>query len=802
MILLNPALLAGLALIAIPVILHLLMRAKPKRLIFPALRLIATRRKQNSQRLRLRHLLLLALRMAIIAALALALARPSVPAADYQFTGADWLRTLAVLGLLAGAYFGCLALWRRSRLPAHQLNHRQSLLRTGLVVLAIPLALGVIGWPYASRVAASITSPTIRADQTLPVSAVLLFDTSLSLDYQLAGRSRLDLAKEIAVGHLKTLPAGSRAALAETSATAPLRFQSDLASLQTRITELATSPLSRPWIDLLDSAFDLHQADRDRPQASSRTETLREVYVFTDLTAAGWPKALSAELQRELTAQNDISLYVIDVAAPQPQNVAIVDLKLADETITGGGDVALVAKLRGFGEAATGTVTAELLVADHSGRLVKQGQAEVTLAQGADQPVEFRATGLTGPIRQGEVRLVAADPLLFDNSRGFTVQVRPATRVLVVAPTKARAQFLLEALDPAELKALGKRKYECVYASPDTWRAKPLSGYAAICLLDLPDPGAEGWKQLLEFTTAGGGLFVSLGGSVQHAAWLAPVARDLLPGELKAALTFNPPEFLDLPDLTHPILKKFADWGATGLTGVEIQKYWLVAPTADATVICRYTDGRQAPAPALLSRQVGAGRVVLFTSGLSREGWNELPVSGWSFVALCDQILRYTARLGDTRWNFLAGDDVSLPLPTEPALRQVLLRKPGLQQVRVDLPPGSRVFSLRDSSTAGDQLGNYRLTSADPATPFDAGFSLAAPASESDLTRLAPDQLTSLFGADRIRVATNIEGLQREVRAGRIGREAMPLVATLLVLLFLVEHLVANFFYEPDRKAS
>ena len=61
MILLNPALLAGLALIAIPVILHLLMRAKPKRLIFPALRLIATRRKQNSQRLRLRHLLLLAL---------------------------------------------------------------------------------------------------------------------------------------------------------------------------------------------------------------------------------------------------------------------------------------------------------------------------------------------------------------------------------------------------------------------------------------------------------------------------------------------------------------------------------------------------------------------------------------------------------------------------------------------------------------------------------------------------------------------------------------------------------------------
>ena len=59
MSLLNPALLAGLGLAAIPILLHLLMRAKPKRLIFPALRLILQRRKQNTRRMQLRHFWLL-----------------------------------------------------------------------------------------------------------------------------------------------------------------------------------------------------------------------------------------------------------------------------------------------------------------------------------------------------------------------------------------------------------------------------------------------------------------------------------------------------------------------------------------------------------------------------------------------------------------------------------------------------------------------------------------------------------------------------------------------------------------------
>src|ERR1700752_2583256 len=74
----TPALLAGSALIALPFVLHLIMRRGGQQLKFPALRFVQQRRTLNQHRLRLRHLLLLALRCAIIAFLAFALARPTL----------------------------------------------------------------------------------------------------------------------------------------------------------------------------------------------------------------------------------------------------------------------------------------------------------------------------------------------------------------------------------------------------------------------------------------------------------------------------------------------------------------------------------------------------------------------------------------------------------------------------------------------------------------------------------------------------------------------------------------------------
>ena len=75
---LTPALLGGALLIAVPIALHLVMRRQPRQLKFPALQFVRNRQEANRRKLNFRHLLLLALRCALIAGFAFALARPTL----------------------------------------------------------------------------------------------------------------------------------------------------------------------------------------------------------------------------------------------------------------------------------------------------------------------------------------------------------------------------------------------------------------------------------------------------------------------------------------------------------------------------------------------------------------------------------------------------------------------------------------------------------------------------------------------------------------------------------------------------
>ncbi len=76
---LHPLALVGLAAAAIPALLHLLERRAPPEADFPPLRYLSEAERQSARRLKLRHLLLLILRTALIALVVLAAARPLVP---------------------------------------------------------------------------------------------------------------------------------------------------------------------------------------------------------------------------------------------------------------------------------------------------------------------------------------------------------------------------------------------------------------------------------------------------------------------------------------------------------------------------------------------------------------------------------------------------------------------------------------------------------------------------------------------------------------------------------------------------
>ena len=75
----HPILFAGLAVAGVPVLLHLLLRQQPKRLPFPALRFLKVRARTSQRRVKLRHILLLALRVLLLALFCAALFQPVVP---------------------------------------------------------------------------------------------------------------------------------------------------------------------------------------------------------------------------------------------------------------------------------------------------------------------------------------------------------------------------------------------------------------------------------------------------------------------------------------------------------------------------------------------------------------------------------------------------------------------------------------------------------------------------------------------------------------------------------------------------
>ena len=74
----HPAYLWGLLAIALPILVHLFNQRRPRPLSFGAIEFVLRSQRQKARRLRLRQILLLALRCLLIAAVALALARPSL----------------------------------------------------------------------------------------------------------------------------------------------------------------------------------------------------------------------------------------------------------------------------------------------------------------------------------------------------------------------------------------------------------------------------------------------------------------------------------------------------------------------------------------------------------------------------------------------------------------------------------------------------------------------------------------------------------------------------------------------------
>jgi hypothetical protein len=86
---LNPWLLAGIAGIASPILIHLLAKKQIKRVVWAAMKFLRITVERNQRKLNIEDIILLILRCLVVALLALALARPALRESNFTIFGGD-----------------------------------------------------------------------------------------------------------------------------------------------------------------------------------------------------------------------------------------------------------------------------------------------------------------------------------------------------------------------------------------------------------------------------------------------------------------------------------------------------------------------------------------------------------------------------------------------------------------------------------------------------------------------------------------------------------------------------------------
>jgi hypothetical protein len=779
----NLSLLLGGAFVAIPVVLHLIMRQKPRQFVFPALRFVQQRRIANQRRLQLRHWILLALRCLALGLLAIALARPSVAAAALS----NWV----VIGLLAAATVVialiALAAWLRKSPPY---------LTTGLAGAAAALAITLLvtGWR------AVYGGPPVLGDQEAPVAAVLVVDTSPRMEYRHGNQTRLARAREKAEWLLKQLPADSEVAVVD-SRSGSGAFAVDRAAAAKMIERLRPTGTPRPLAEVVQGAIQLAQQN-ERPR--------KEIYVFTDLARGAWESPATTALREQLAKHAEVLLYLIDVGVEKPLNYSLGDLTLSSDVLAPGSALEMEVDVRAAGPGGTRAVEVQLEEPDPTlpilrdgepvlPKSVRRGIQEIKLDAGDSERVRFSLRGLAPGVHQGLVRLLGEDGLALDDVRYFAVEVQEAAPVLVVAPAGVSTNYLTEALAPREKRDTGQAMFRCDTIDQSRLAATDLSAYRAVALLDPTPLTPDEWTRLGEYADGGGGVAIFLGHNAEPlASFQDPAAIGVLGGKLTRQTRSTGDLYLAPRSYDHPVMNVLRQIEANvPWNRYPVYYHWnLDELTADARTIIPYGNNK----PALVEQRRGRGSVLTLTTPISDSArpagyatWNRLATGeeAWPCFVLVNEMMLYLVGNSQSRLNLLTGQAAVLPNDETIYPDRYQLFTPLDQPQEVVARDGRLTIRFTDNP------GGYRLRGQRDG-PLVRGFAVNFPGGTSDLSRVEPKQLEEWLGEGRFQIARDEEEIDRAVGNDRVGSEFYPLLMSLVAVALGLEYVLANRFYKPQ----
>ncbi|MGB0774712.1 MAG: BatA domain-containing protein, partial [Akkermansiaceae bacterium] len=497
MLFLNSILLAGLAGVLIPIILHLIRRQAAKPLDWGAMRFLFDTVAMRKRRMEWEDMLLMATRCLLLALIALAIARPFVP----PNSSVPWVVVLPLSLLGVAAIAGSVVL--SDRKP-------RWLVRL-IGVVCILLAIAAVVWERR------LNLKRFRLEGGRDVALVIDASTSMTLPQgnQTSFEAAIEEAREI----VKNSPRGTAFSVIlggpapELKTATPLTHRADVLEVLDQL-----RPVGGPFRaqDALGVAtLSLAQGEN----------TGKEILVLSDSQRIGWrtdsPSAWSSLADAMDSLPRKPRLMVRSFPPPEDlRNVAISSIDMSREVIGTDRPATLYVTVENTGNAAITPGKIQLTV---NGSEVSADEHVGQLVPGQQETVEFRHRFKTVGAQVVMAHIDVKDDLPEDDRFERIVIARKRLPVILVDGNPSgsfferAAGFTALALAPAaDLVRDGKTKSDylmepVVITAPEVANLKEIAPNSVIVLADVPRLPASVAQQIEQFVANGGGLLVLSG---------------------------------------------------------------------------------------------------------------------------------------------------------------------------------------------------------------------------------------------------------------------------------------------------
>jgi hypothetical protein len=637
----------------------------------------------------------------------------------------------------------------------------RNLLLLALRVMVFTLIVLAFARPFLPH---SLVAPrTVKHQQ-----AILLLDTSASMQSVGAAGSQWKRAKEMAKQVLVSLQADDRAALV-------------LCSSQTSVASGFVAPSIvlkkledvEPTFGTADLTEGLQQALKVFTTADPAYET--SLHVISDLQRQAAQNLSTVPLPEKLAVK------IPDLGDRFIANVAVTDLHLERED-----NSAPHATITSFSDENYSGLPFHLKI---DGKEVLSGT--VALPGGAATNLALAIPALAPGWHSAEFTVQSKDGLPVDDTRFTTILTPDPIRCLVVEtrqtdrPYLEESYFVRTALNPAASGEVSSSRFVYEKISPEKLPAglqqKPGQGAVQLVVLtgakQLPAVAVEA---LRTFTRKGGGLLLFLGEGVSANSYNTQL-NDLLPAELGrveagADAVWHIGEF----QKTSPIFSLFRAEGNGNLALPEFTHRFTLKANTNAIVTAAFDDG----VPLVLERKYGQGRVILVNSSADTR-WTDWQKRK-SFVAWLHSAGTYLVEGDSMRQreavpSFGTGAEIDLAV----ALKEQAVRivRAGAEESTLQTDVDGVVRDLKLAvpgiySVKSGAGGELRRIAAN------------IPSAESDLALLAPaeteQQLVRRTEPENVNLAAGLFGESPK------GKELWRLMLLGSLLFLVVEPLVAN----------